>query len=177
MTTWDPDIPVSFPQAWGPAPDDRDPRLAAGAALLRDWMAAGGLAWLPLHGDSMRPFLPAGSRVRIGRVAPGEVRLGDLVVYATEERLVCHRVLRRRARGNGHALLTKGDGRRSFEAWVDAAQVLGRVVEVERRGRVLRLRRPGRRLHALAAAAASLGWVALRAVLSRGRAAAEIPAA
>jgi hypothetical protein len=157
---------------------ESDACLAAGAALVRDWVGAGGLTWLVLRGDSdsMRPFLPSGSRVCIARVAPSEVAVGDVVVYETEDRLVCHRVLRQRTRGAGTALLTKGDGHRTFPAWIGAGQVLGRVVAVERRGRGLRLQRPGRRLQAMAAAAASLGWVVLRAALSRCRGRAQVAA-
>jgi signal peptidase I len=156
---------------------DADLRLAAGVALVRDWIAAGRPTWLVLRGDSMRPFLPDGSRVRIAPVAPGQLSIGDLVVYETEGRLVCHRVVRRRARPGGAAFLTKGDGPRTFPAWISGGDVVGRVVEVERRGRVVRLRHPGRRLHALAAAAASLAAVALRRAVWRIRWPAASPAA
>lgn len=150
--------------------------MTVGVRLVREWVASGGCAWLSLRGDSMCPFLPNGSRLQVEYVAPDHITMGDLLVYEVDEALICHRVLRRRARGADYTFLTKGDGHRTLEAWIGAAQVLGRVVAVERRGRELRLQRPGRRLHAMAAAAASLGWVVLRAALSRCRGRAQVAA-
>lgn len=145
--------------AWGPVY----------AQLLREWIAAGESAWVPLTGDSMGPFLPSGSKVLICRAAPGRIVPGDLVVFEDEGRMICHRVLRRRPQGLSHAFLTKGDGWRTTDPWVRTHQVIGKVIAMSRGGRVVRLETPLRRLQAVAAVARSLVGIGSRVILRRAR--------
>ncbi|HSB67780.1 MAG TPA: S26 family signal peptidase [Candidatus Methylomirabilis sp.] len=142
---------------------------AACAELLRCWVAGGASAWLPLHGHSMAPFLPGGSKILVSKTTAGRIGCGDLFVYEEEGRLVCHRVLRRRARGSRYAYLTKGDGWGTMESWVAEEQVLGKVPRVERDGREVDLNTAIGRLHAVTAAASSLVVIGLRRLLRWGR--------
>lgn len=139
--------------------------------LLRDWLAAGESAWLPLHGQSMAPFLPSGSKILVSRTVVGQIGCGDLLVYEEEGRLVCHRVLRRRVRGSRHAFLAKGDGWGTMESWVAEEQVLGRVPRVKRDGGEVSLDTAIGRLHALTATITALVLIGLRRLLrwARGR--------
>lgn len=137
--------------------------------LLREWIAAGEQAWLPVIGDSMGPFLPGGSKVLVSRTAPHGIRCGNLVVYEDEGRMICHRVLRRRPQGLSHAFLTKGDGWRVTDPWVCAEQIIGKVVAINRNGSLVRLDTPLRRLQAVAAVARSLTGVGSRVILRRAR--------
>ncbi|HYL79852.1 MAG TPA: S26 family signal peptidase [Candidatus Acidoferrum sp.] len=151
------------------AQDDQDVWEAACTQLLREWVVAREPAWLPLNGRSMAPFLPGGSKILVSRTAAGQIGWGDLLVYGVEGRLVCHRVLRRRGKGGRHLFLTKGDGRRTIESWVAEEQVLGRVLRVEREGRLVDLNTPIRRLQAVAIAAASLVIIGGRALFRWGK--------
>lgn len=64
-----------------------------GVSLILDWLRSGESAWLHLHGDCMRPVLPAGSRLLVATVAPAGVWPGDVIVYRTDESLACHRLI------------------------------------------------------------------------------------
>jgi signal peptidase I len=137
--------------------------------LLREWIEAGEPAWLPVMGKCMEPFLPGGSRVQISKAAAGQIVSGDLLVYEAEGRLICHRVIGRRACGEGHAFLTKGDGWRTSESWVHQDQIIGKVISVERDESVFKLDTPPRRLHAMGAVVRSLVAVGLLPVLRWGK--------
>lgn len=137
------------------------------AELLREWVATGERAWLPLWGGSMAPFLPGGSRILVVPAPLDRIVPGDLVVYETESRVVCHRALRRRVDGDGLAFLTKGHGWRTLEAWVAGARLIGKVAAIERDGGVTSLETPLRRLRARLAAGRSL--LALRSLVALRR--------
>ncbi|MBI3448525.1 MAG: nucleotidyltransferase family protein [Acidobacteria bacterium] len=102
-------------------------------ALLAIWAREGKWAEIALTGASMAPLIPDGSRltVRFGRLG---LARGDVVLYATESRLIAHRVLRLGRRGARWGFVrTKGDPVRSGEAaWIPVEDVVGRVVAVRR---------------------------------------------
>ena len=78
---------------------------------------------IPVKGISMAPFLVEGDRVEVVRVAPGDPKAGDLMVFLRGSELVVHRFLAAR----GGLFLEKGDGqcRGNWAPWPEA---LGRVV-------------------------------------------------
>ena len=80
---------------------------------------------LPVLSGSMRPAIQVGSRIRIAAASAPECRVGDVVVYIDEERLVAHRVLWRMA----GRLFVKGDANRHGH-WVPPGRVKGIVREV-----------------------------------------------
>ena len=129
--------------------------LAARIALLREWLDSGATAWLHVTGHSMAPFLPLGARIEIARVAGDELRPGALIVYEIEDRLVCHRILTRDSRDSAAAFTARGDAWRAVTSRVGSPDVVGVVVAIERRGRVVALDTRVRRTQAAALAAAS----------------------
>ena len=87
------------------------------------------------RGDSMTPFLWDGDVALVSPTEKKEVGLGEVICYeAPGGRLFLHRVIAR----DGDRLVTKGDAL-AFTEVVDRAQVLGKVVAVERRGKITRL--------------------------------------
>lgn len=70
-------------------------------------------------------------------------RLGNVIVFAQGEMLIAHRVI-----GTGASLLTAGDASSTVREKVDPRMVLGTVVEIRRRGSIIRspLRSPIRAL-------------------------------
>jgi hypothetical protein len=117
------------------APLPRETWLASYADMLRQWLADGRFARLRLSGISMEPTIPPGARLVLAGCEPAAIRVADLVVYEDADRLICHRVLRRRRA----QLLTKGDRLRVPAAWVAATSVIGRVVAIETDARPRRL--------------------------------------
>lgn len=104
---------------------------------------------LPVLSGSMRPAIEVGSRIRIAAAAAAECRVGDVVVYIEDERLVAHRILWRMA----GRLFVKGDANRHGH-WVLPRRVKGIVREVlpaeDRAGAF-----PGKDPYSMAAARAS----------------------
>jgi signal peptidase I len=106
-----------------------DARLgAARAALVREGLRRQGRVRLRLHGDSMWPTVPAGSLVVVEPIAPGGIRLGDVVVWQRGGDLIGHRVVQKVRDGATLWLVTKGDNTSDADQRLDPATVLGRVV-------------------------------------------------
>jgi phage repressor protein C with HTH and peptisase S24 domain len=94
-------------------------------------------------GTSMLPAIRPGDRLRVRRLdAP--VRRGDIVLARSEAGLTAHRVKRIAADGARTVVVTRGDWHAVEDPPVEPAAILGRVVEVRRDGRAVRLgrRRP-----------------------------------
>jgi hypothetical protein len=83
----------------------------------------------------MTPFLWDGDVALVAPVEGKEVGVGDVICYETPPgTLFLHRVIAR----DGDRLVAKGDALAFIEA-IDRAQLLGKVVAVERRGKMKRL--------------------------------------
>lgn len=86
-------------------------------------------------GRSMYPTIRDGDIVNIESVKKREIRLGDVVFYRNnEERMVMHRVIKKRMYSNRVVFITRGDANRDEEE-VFLNQILGRVRILERKGR------------------------------------------
>ena len=80
----------------------------------------------------MEPVLRDGDEIEAERVAPGDVRLGDLVVVELPDAgLVVHRLLWRGWRGTA-ALRTRGDGSGRMDPPVPPGRLLGKVLVATR---------------------------------------------
>jgi signal peptidase I len=100
-------------------------------ALLQDLLAGKVMAQFTVTGQSMRPFLVGGESVLLRRVALGEIRRGDLLLFRQGEqgggRLLLHRVVSIRRRGQPALIQTQGDALWAPDEPVGGDQVLGRV--------------------------------------------------
>ncbi|MCP4663588.1 MAG: hypothetical protein GY856_50025 [bacterium] len=92
--------------------------------------AAGGT--VTVVGRSMGPLLRPGTRVSIRPLA-GLPPLGTVLVYAADDRLVVHRLVRIEGRGEGLRLVTKGDLSLQPDAPIEPGRVLGQAVRIETR--------------------------------------------
>ncbi|MDD5630007.1 MAG: S24/S26 family peptidase, partial [Elusimicrobia bacterium] len=102
---------------------------------------------LEIYGHSMRFLLRDGDRIRVRRVPPAELRLGDIVVYMKDREVVAHRLLWRSAEPGGLLLRTKGDGQSSWDPLVPASGIVGRVEAFQRGGLPWSPLRQGSRRH------------------------------
>lgn len=99
----------------------------------------------------MLPFLRDGDVARVLPANGPEIGVGDVICFETSPgRLCLHRVIAR----DGDRLVAKGDALLFAEA-VGPPQLLGKVVAVERRGRVKRLDTRAARWRNLAIASVS----------------------
>ncbi|MGE5280358.1 MAG: S24/S26 family peptidase, partial [Deltaproteobacteria bacterium] len=107
----------------------------------------------------MRPFILSGDLLTFAPVPFDALRRGDVVLLRRADgRLCAHRVVGRGPQGT--VLWIKGDAGSGRERVCDPQAVLGRLVALERRGRVRRFDTPsGRWTNFLALAASCFSWV------------------
>lgn len=86
-------------------------------------------------GASMAPAIRDGDAITVAPVAAGRLRRGEVVLARRGGGLVAHRLVRRLRRPDGALeLLLRGDAASTDDPAVPEADVLGRVVEVDRGG-------------------------------------------
>ena len=83
-------------------------------------------------GTSMHPAIRDGETITVEPVSPADVKRGDIIFCRTDDALIAHRVVSIKGRTS---FVLRGDALQSCDEPVSAAQVLGRVVSVERDGR------------------------------------------
>jgi signal peptidase I len=96
---------------------------------------------LPLRvtsrGQSMCPFIKHGDTLLIEVVSAARLKPGDIAFYCLPSgTFVVHRLIMRNGSGS---LLTGGDSLRQPDESVTTEQVFGRVAQIERNGKVLKL--------------------------------------
>jgi len=109
------------------------------ANLVTNHIHAGHTVCLTISGDSMAPALPPGSRVVIAAAAPGDLRLGDVVVVRFGQAWVIHRLVGRRWAGAVPFLFTKGDNAPCMDMAWPVWQLQGLVIAMDRGGRAVSL--------------------------------------
>ena len=124
------------------------------------------------HGKSMHPTIQEGEVIAVEPVKPSDVKRGDILLYRCRG-VTAHRVVQvNRSNGSKDALLfrLRGDASSSCDEPVEAQQILGRVVFVERDGRSVALASRGaKRWHKVRRWASRLkGWIYAGEVWSRG---------
>jgi signal peptidase I len=105
-------------------------------------------------GISMQPIVRNGDILLIApRAEDQTIKMGDVVLSTIDPgRVVVHRVIRRKTDGTGIRYLLQGDYATKADGWVAQADLLGRLVEIQRDGQTLQLERP---------IAKGLGWLFL----------------
>jgi signal peptidase len=87
-------------------------------------------------GQSMQPVIRDGEVITVIPVAAAEVKRRDILLYRTARGLLAHRVVGiERPQGQAAAFTLRGDASSVCDAPVQAEQILGKVVSVQRRDR------------------------------------------
>jgi len=108
--------------------------------LVHSALRAGQTTSLVVRGRCMWPSLRPGDRLEVRALEAGEPRVGDVVVCAHGARALAHRVIALSADASGTVLVTcRGDATPRSDAPVPAADLIGIVTSVERRGVPVRL--------------------------------------
>lgn len=89
--------------------------------------------------DSMSPFIKAGDTVIIKPIRPGELRLGDIVVFSRSARLYSHRLIRKYSKANRHIFITKSDRAFAADAPFTDKKLMGKVSCVQKSVKTLNL--------------------------------------
>jgi signal peptidase I len=101
-------------------------------------------------GRSMYPTIKEGETITVQPVAPSVVRRGDIILYRFEGGVIAHRVVRiERKKGDPmtqpstlsphYLFILRPDASDICDDPVEPSQVLGKVVSVERNGRIIDL--------------------------------------
>ena len=101
--------------------------------LVQEMILKNGEAIMRFYGSSMTPFLKEGCRVAVEAINHQPIRIGDIVCFRSESRLVAHRVVSRLCSNGCQYFLTKGDNSRRLDAPLKREEIVGRVVAVEDR--------------------------------------------
>ena len=121
------------------------------ASLWGELLAEKGELWLTARSGSMAPLITVGDRIRVEATPPEVIRFGHIVVFREGEKLVVHRVVATGKCDRECVFLQKGDCY-SLPRRIPASQVLGKVSEVHKLSRRIRLESPrGRFLNLLLA--------------------------
>lgn len=99
-----------------------------------------GEGWFRIISGSMWPLIEAQDRILAERVDPSEVRPGDIILFKNCHVLVTHRVIRIFKRAGKTVIIQKGDAGGSAGT-IAPESILGKVVAIEKNGRLLRLDR------------------------------------
>lgn len=86
-------------------------------------------------GNSMQPTISNGELITVKPVAPSDLEQRDIILYRYEKGVIAHRLVRiRRIKGDAHYFILRGDASGACDYPVEAQQILGKVVSVERGG-------------------------------------------
>ena len=100
---------------------------------------------------SMAPLIRIGDKVKVRTTSTEAIGFGDIIVFRKEEKLVIHRAVAKGKFDRQPFFLQKGD-RSSFPFRIPAERVLGKVFEIHKPSRCIRLNsRKGRFLNLLLA--------------------------
>ena len=87
-------------------------------------------------GRSMYPTIRENEAITVEPVKPQDVKVGDIILYRSDESVVAHRVIEiEKGRGDALRFILREDTWGTLDQPVEAEQILGKVVSVERAGR------------------------------------------
>lgn len=106
-------------------------------ALLEECLSLNGELRLATIGSSMWPDLRNGDELRLKRIDFEGIQPGDIVLFHNEHVLVAHRVLKTYTESGRAMLMVKGDNRTFADPPIFYEQIVGRVDEASRGGKVI----------------------------------------
>ena len=109
-------------------------RLNLQCELAVETLNSSGELRLRAMGSSMIPSLWPGDVLIIQQLLMGAAEVGEIVLFQREGRFYIHRLERRICGRDGERWVTRGDAVAACDLPVESAEVLGRVVSVERNG-------------------------------------------
>jgi signal peptidase len=84
----------------------------------------------------MYPTIRENEAITVEPVVPHDVKVGDIILYRSGESVVAHRVIRiEKGEGSASHFILREDTWGTLDEPVEAEQILGKVVSVERGGR------------------------------------------
>lgn len=107
------------------------------ADVIADLLARGHRVRFQARGDSMHPAIRDDDYLEVQPLGDAPIRRGEIVVMLADRGLTVHRVLAQR----GDQVFARGDNAPADDPPLHRSRVIGRVVGVERDGRMRKVRR------------------------------------
>jgi signal peptidase I len=122
--------------------------------LIGELLGCGHSVRFRANGKSMHPTIEDGEEIVVEPVAPSTVKVGDVLLYRSHRSVIAHRVVRIVTTLHPQSLsldspssalschcsfILRGDNSDSCDDPVEAEQVLGKVVAIERDGHLIAL--------------------------------------
>jgi signal peptidase I len=108
-----------------------------GCDLVGEVIRTFGEVRLRVFGSSMTPSILPGDVISIQRTQINEISSGEVILFSQNGRLFAHRVIARAGNPNELRLIARGDRLRHNDPPVSSSELLGRVISVERGGRII----------------------------------------
>jgi signal peptidase I len=96
--------------------------------------------WVTVNGDSMWPLIVPGDRLLLEPV--DSLRIGDLITFYEVSTLCTHRVMGKIKKAGELLLRTKGDCCGQWDQPIPVESIVGKVVAIQKRDRLLVLKGP-----------------------------------
>jgi hypothetical protein len=122
---------------------------------VKEGLTTGATVQFRAEGTSMHPTIRDGEAISIVVVSPEKVVRGDVLLCRHDKRVLAHRVVGVTMHAAGRVFELRGDAKAGCDTPVGADDVVGRVVAVQRNGRVVGLCGRGARLRLTAWTVAS----------------------
>jgi signal peptidase len=100
--------------------------------LRKEIISQGRSVQIVASGYSMYPFLRKGDLLTVEPVPMETIKLGDIVVFESEEKWIAHRVIRIRNGAGGLEFLLRGDTCTAFDPVVNVRNYIGYISSYER---------------------------------------------
>ncbi len=107
--------------------------------LKKDILQSGASVKIKLTGTSMYPYLKKGDIGYYKFVAPEFLKPGDIIAFEQDGCFITHRIIR-----NSNLIITRGDACLNFDKPVDKSHIIGKLLQIERNGKMISISSPCR---------------------------------
>ncbi len=115
-------------------------------SLCQDVLEKGSTFRFRALGSSMFPFIRPGDLLTTKAVNPIDLSIGDILLYQREGRSFVHRLIKKKTMNGALQYITHGDHLAFCDPTICSSQILGKVVCIERKGRLIHLDTPFQRM-------------------------------
>jgi signal peptidase I len=102
-----------------------------------DFLDQGKELKIRLGGRSMYPFLRNGDIGLVKKICISNLKIGDVIVFKTSEKLIAHRLLKIIYRNKKLSLITKGDSLLKKDCPISEENYIGKIVSFDRKNKTV----------------------------------------
>ena len=92
-----------------------------------------------MHGFSMYPFLKAGDVGIVDKCLANQLKIGDIVVFKSHQKLVAHRLVAIKQENNQTLYTAKGDKNKFLDPSFNADALFGKITSIERNEKSIKI--------------------------------------